>query len=212
MNVSNLPTKTKAKYLSIRNSYPNKNHGILASNLYLLQNKQEFIANSEEAITKVTFDIIEEEFITQNDVQERYVTGVIAKKGANKKGLNWSEESLLEMRDAINSDSFIADEDHILYNELMSGNHTTEYITQALKSKSGGVAKTVKAIYENGKLFVRFLVDKAMDLSKFTGISIEGLFKRDKDTNTVLGGTFMGLTFTKNTTAAMYETGLISGN
>jgi hypothetical protein len=60
-----------------------------------------------------------------------------------------------------------------------------------------GIAKTLKAIYKDGKLWIRAVIDKrysnAVQNSK--GLSLEAVVTKDSMTNTVIDGDILGFTF-----------------
>ena len=86
----------------------------------------------------------------------------------------------------------------------MNGYNTDKKIIETLKNKKG-IAKSLKAIFENGRLWVRAVIDKRYKklIQNSKGVSAEAFITETDDTDKkVLKADLLGFTFNINTKPA----------
>ncbi len=147
-----------------------------------------------------TFDIEmkdPETFITKADDGNYYLEGVLADTLPDSEGKAFTEEALKEFEKQINSGQIIGGITHKEYQELiMKYSHlpTDEFIAKALSERKG-ILKTIKAIYDKGKLWIKALIDKRYlnHIKKFKKMSIEAFVPKElQQEGKYLGGRVLG--------------------
>lgn len=174
--------------------------GLYAANSWLT-NRVEVKTYQREAIAfKVD---TEQGFLKRSDDGEEYVTLTLATDQPHSDGKRYTPELLKRWAELINSNSIIADVDHELYDSLLKTSRSDEEIKAILKNKPG-IAKSVKAFFENGKLFVRAFIDKRYRkiVEKSKGVSAEAFVSYGPDGKSVIDGDLLGFTFNVLTTPA----------
>ena len=156
----------------------------------------------KQTFTKVYFEIDSNQLIKQDANGDEYISAVLATTEKTKEGKTFTEDLLKKWEEDINNGNIIVgDVDHEFFDKIaMSA--TDRQIKTALKDKPS-IAKTVKAIYDKGKLWVRLLIDKRYKnvIKKAKGLSIEGLVESDEN-GIVNNGELWGMTFCVNETPA----------
>jgi hypothetical protein len=152
-----------------------------------------------------------QKFISRSDDGEEYVTLVLGSTEPHKDGMIYSEELLKKWEGDINQGklSIGGDLDHELYDKLLDSGLSDETIRKELKSKPS-IAKAFKAIYENGKLFLRAMIDKRYRkiINESKGVSAEAFVKMDK--NKAIDGELLGFSFNVKTTPADNFAGVLA--
>lgn len=176
-----------------------KSSALIVANSWLKKQKKEVI---KQSFTKIIFELDNKQLIKQDANGDEYISAVLASTEETKEGKRFSEELLKRWADGINNgDTIVGDVDHEFFEKVaMDASH--KQIKTALKQKPS-IAKAIKAIYEEGKLWVRLLIDKRYKnvISKAKGLSIEGLVESD-DFGNVNNGELWGMTFCVNETPA----------
>lgn len=166
------------------------------------------VQRSADTLVPISFTISGEQLISRTEDGEDYLTAVLSDTQPyyvpNKHGTfsveQFTQSVLQKFADTINAEQLVGDVDHQFYDHVLKQNYSDSMIKRALKQKPG-IAKAVKAVVENGKLFLRLLVDKRYRkvLEKARGLSLEALVSKDAN-GTVTDGTLLGFTFAVNQT------------
>jgi hypothetical protein len=145
-----------------------------------------------EDIVSVNFQLEKQnnEIVIMTDQDEEYVSAILADTS-----IEWTEAELEAFAKSINEGTPVGDIDHEALKQMIRSGYTDAQIKGAVKSKRG-IAKAVKALVQDGKLWVRLAIDKRYRnvIKKAEGLSIEAL-----RTKGVSGsGQFLGFTFAVN--------------
>jgi hypothetical protein len=143
------------------------------------------------------------------DDNEDYITLILNGTEPHKDGMQFSEAMLQKWADYINKNPIIGDVDHSEYDKLLSSALSDDDVKTYLKSKRG-IAKSVKAVFEKGKLWVRALIDKRYKklIEESKGVSVEAIVK--KENNVAVDGDLLGFTFNILTTPADSLAGVVA--
>jgi hypothetical protein len=203
--VKNKPEEIRSKWLIIFNRVEKelgKPEAFIAANGWLKRElkKQNFLKRSV-----VSFDIESEgEFIKRSSDGDEYISLVLNTTNPHYDGRVFTEELLRSWADAINLNPIVGDIDHTQYDELLSGFNSDKKIIETLKNKKG-IAKSLKAIFENGRLWVRAVIDKRYKkmIQNSKGVSAEAFITETDDSDKkVLKADLLGFTFNINTKPA----------
>lgn len=153
-------------------------------------------------------------FVKRSSDGYDYVNFVLNSNVPHRDGKRFSEDMLKKWAQTINSDPKMiggGDIDHILYDKLLNSNISDDMVRSVLKSKKG-IAKMVQAVYDQGKLWVRAIVDKRYKklIEKSKGVSAEAFCVWDDSDTVALDGELLGFTFNVNTTPADYHAGVVA--
>lgn len=206
-NKSNLPVYVKklsgfqrAKWLLVYDEAiksGRKEIALIAANRWLerhLREKQ-IRARSQDTLTRVTFEVdTSQEFLVRSENGESFISAVLATTKKLADGVALTPEVLKKWADKINAELPVADVDHQFYERVLDENLADEDIKIRLRNKPG-IVKAVKAMYDDGKLWLRLLVDKRYRkvMERAKGLSIEALLTKDSDGN-LLDADFLGFT------------------
>jgi len=137
-------------------------------------------------------------FIQRDANGDEYISFVLSTNMPHKDGRQFTEENLKEWAEYINANPIIGDIDHQFYDYILKAGVSDEAVVNLLKNKKG-IAKSVKAAYEKGKLWVKAIIDKRYKrlVDKSRGVSVEAVCDMGKDNWDLLG-----FTFNVNTTPA----------
>ena len=216
LNDSNLPSYVKTKSEQVRAKWValsnesckqyGESKALLIANTWLkkqVENKS-FVKRSV-----IQFDVVNQSLIKRSSNGEDYITFVLSSIQPHRDGVVFTEEMLKKWESSINSNPIVGDVDHSLYDQLLSSYLSDDQIRDVLRSKKG-IAKTIKAIYDKGKLWIRAFVDKRYKklIEKSKGVSAEALCSwKDK---VATDGDILGFTFNINTTPADYLAGVVA--
>lgn len=215
INDKNLPTYVKTKSEAIRTKWvalfneAHKKYGedraFIIANTWLKKHiggEKGFIKRSV-----IHFEVVNNSLIKRSADGEDYVTFVLSSTSPHKDGVVFTEAMLKKWEQMINANPIVGDVDHTLYDSLLSSYLSDDMIRNVLKNKSG-IAKTVKAIYDKGKLWVKAYVDKRYKkiIQKSRGVSAEALCSWAD--NMATDGEILGFTFNVNTNPADYLAGV----
>jgi hypothetical protein len=215
-NDPKLPSYVKSKSESIRKKWVSlfnqvyksdgESKAMLMANTWLKKQatKKEFVKRSV-----IMFESVNNGFIKRSSDGEDYMTFVLSSTTPHRDGKVFTEEMLKNWAQTINSNPIVGDIDHGLYDQLLSSYLSDDQIRNVLKSKRG-IAKAVKAIYENGKLWIRAIIDKRYKniIEKSKGVSVEALCSWKE--NVATDGEILGFSFNVNTTPADYMAGVVA--
>jgi hypothetical protein len=171
----------------------------LAANVWLRgEVSKELIARSTRVRETIKFTINPEgEFVKRTDSGEEYITAVLQDVYGDKDGISWSEDVLKKFAQQINANPIIGDVDHEEYDRVLSAAMTDDQVRGMLKGKRG-IAKTVEAVFQNGKLWIKALIDKRYrrTIERTKGLSLEAVVTRNG--NSIVDGDILGFTFAVN--------------
>jgi len=165
--------------------------------------KNQVVLKPNTSVKSVSFKVDSEKgFIKRTESGEEYIDFMLADNLPDNEGIKYPTYLLKKWADEINSGkSLVGDIDHQVYDNIMKGAYTRDEILELL-GQERGIAKGIKAIYENGKLWVRALIDKRYSKrirDNAKGVSLEALLTYDNDTQEVVDGTLAGFTFAVST-------------
>jgi SOS response regulatory protein OraA/RecX len=150
-------------------------------------------------VMNLTFEPEGEELVVRADGDEEFIDFILADVAEDNYGTSYDEEFLTNLAEQINRSGIVGDFNHEIQYRLKQMGIGISTIKERMKNKDG-IAKAVKAIVDNGKLFIRTSFDKRYKnrILQSKGVSIEGAFVRDKKTNKFVGGTVFGFSFIDN--------------
>ena len=206
--VENKPDHIKKKWLSIFNEskkLSDERIALLVANKWL-QKQKTFLKRST-----VVFEIDKSEgFIKRSDDGDEYVTLKLGSLLPHKDRKKYTEDLLHKWADYVNKGNvIIGDVDHTEYDKLLSTSMSNDMIRQLLKMKTG-IAKGIKAIVQDGTLFIRALIDKRYRniIEKSKGVSAEAFVSHGED-GSIEDGELLGFTFNVNTEPADNGAGVL---
>lgn len=158
-------------------------------------------STNDVELLNMTFKPDGEELVVRADGDEEFIDFILTDTEEDEYGTAPDEEFLYDLAEQINKQGIFGDFNHELQYRLKEAGISVQSIKERMKNKNG-IAKAVKAIVENGKLFIRTTFDKRYKnrILQSKGVSIEGAFVRDKRTNKFIGGSVFGFSFIDNPT------------
>jgi cation transport regulator ChaB len=142
-------------------------------------------------------------FIQKADDGNFYIEGTLSDIFPDSDGWSFTEEALIDFANQINNLPIFGGITHQEWQELkMKYSHLPEeeFIEKA-RNERKGILKTVKAIYEKGKLWIKAIVDKRYvnQIRKFNKMSLEAYVpKQMKEAGKYLGGKILGFALDNN--------------
>lgn len=208
-----MPENLKEGWFKVYNSAcasDGEKKSILMANAWVknqLPTREKFIKRSAVTLQLYT----REGFIKRSDDGDDYITFILNSTETHADGKKFDEAMLKEWAEYINKNPSAVgggDIDHMLYDSLYNSNLTDEQLRTVLKQKKG-IAKMVQAIYDEGKLWIRAIIDKRYRkvIEKAKGVSAEA-FISQYEGNTVKKAELLGFTFNVNTTPADVYAGI----
>lgn len=201
--IKKLPENIRKKWVSIFNTAYEKygeKKAIIISNKWLKTTitKKETVAKTEKTLSLIKFEVDDsKELIKKADNGEEYIDFIMADNEKDSAGDSYPETLLTKWAKQINSgDVILGDLDHEEYDRLIKAGYSVDEVMAKLKEKKG-IAKTLKAIVQKGKLWVRAIIDKRYKKvikEKAKGVSLEALVTRDESGN-IKDGDLGGFTF-----------------
>lgn len=137
-------------------------------------------------------------FIQQSNDGNYYMEAMLADTLPTTEGWAFTEETLRDFANQINTHGIMGGITHREYQDLLikySHLPADEFVQHA-RTERKGIIKSVKAIYENGKLWVKALIDKRYinHAKKFNKVSLEAWIpKKFQKGMKYLGGKILGL-------------------
>lgn len=222
---TNLPSYVKSrskevqsKWIAIFNSVYEKDGEekafALANSWLKRQVKEKVVAGrTEGTLSRVTFTIDKSQLIKRTDAGEEYIAAVLSDDLpylVNGQTEQIPVSVLQKWADQINSNLPAIDADHELFESALAKGLSDNQIADILKTKKG-IAKAVKAVVDNGKLWIRVLTDKRYRtrIEEAQGLSIEAFVSKDEKGN-VYDGNLLGITFAIDNAPANPRTGIMA--
>ena len=177
--------------------------GYLAANVWLRGQVREQVtlARAGKHIERVSFLVDDStEFISRGEDGEDYIRFTLSESTPDKTGLTIPEHILKKWADWINThQDAIGDFDHAEYDKIMANAVSDSEVKELFKQKKG-IAKAIRAVYEDGKLWVKAQIDKRYsarlnELKQKKGVSLEASLIRDEN-GSIIDGDLLGFTFT----------------
>ena len=201
-----LPSKAQSLYRQVFNEmYAKHKDDSKASTIAWTVVKKQFKQVDGKWVAKgmsrelYTFNIDTKDdiFIQKADDGEFYIEGILSDIYPDSEGWSFTEETLKDFANQINEISICGGITHQEWKELqMKYSHLSEEeFIQKARTERKGILKTVKAVYENGKLWIKAIVDKryANQVKKFNKISLEAIIpKQFQQAGKYLGGKILG--------------------
>jgi hypothetical protein len=213
--IKNKPDSIKKEWIKLYNDVfetDGEEVALITANKWLLRQLEKM---DKYVRRTVEFEIVktDKEFIQRTAEGDEYVTAVLASTAEHVDGKYepYTESELQSWAEQINENPIVGDFDHETMRQIQNTTVDDKTIELMLRTKQG-IAKTVKAIVENGKLFVRLLIDKRYRnrVLNSKGLSVEAVLHRDPRTNEVLENKILGFTFGERQTVAIPDTGILA--
>lgn len=192
---------TIRKYVAIQRKAGNGVVGKLVADKWL-KNQMSMACNRKNCVTSVKFNVVEDgkQLIKRASNGDEYVDFVMADNKEDSDGLTIQTEVLEQWAEEINNGKvLVGDIDHEEYDYVTSNIANPDEAASILSKMKKGIAKTVKAYVEKGKLFVRAIIDKRYRkmVEKFKGVSLEAFLDTIKTATGKIakGGDLLGFTF-----------------
>ncbi len=150
-----------------------------------------------------TFDMTNKgtSFIKKDKDGEYFLEAVLTDTMVDEVGTKYTEATLIDYAKQINEYGIAGFITHADWDEFCTNNlHLDEeaFVARA-RTERKGIFKTIKAIYEKGKLWIKALIDKryVKQAKKFNKVSIEALVPEQYRVNGVFtGGQVLGVALT----------------
>ena len=131
-------------------------------------------------------------FINKASNGESYLEGILSTNDKDNDGDTFTEEALKSFAKQINEYGIAGFITHADWDEFkMKNSHLPReaFIAKA-RSQRKGILKTIKAVYEKGKLWIKALIDKryVKRAKQFTRMSIEAIIPSKYNNNKVYSG------------------------
>lgn len=172
----------------------------------LSKNKKSFVKRSA-----IEFQLDSSRGFIKRDISgNEYITFVLNSNQPHKDRKVFSDQMLQKWADYINQNQdIIGDMDHLLYDKILNSNMSDDMVRSVLKGKKG-IAKALQAIYKEGKLWVRAIIDKRYKkiVENAKGVSAEALCTWEGDM--AVDGELLGFSFNINTSPADYQARVVS--
>lgn len=194
--VTKFPEAIQEQWTGLNNTL-----GIGAANKFLerimVKTNEVAVAHYKEdtEIFTLSFAPREEQIVIHAEGDEEFIDFILTDAKSNRLGTSFDEDFLNELAEQINKNPMIGDFNHQEMTKYQKQGFGLQTIKDLMKGKSG-VAKTVKALVENGKLFVRTIIDKRYRkrIKASKGVSIEGAFAKSAS-GKYSSGTVFGFSF-----------------
>ena len=150
-----------------------------------------------------SIDTKEDVFVQKADDGNFYIEGTLSDIFPDSDGWSFTEEALMDFANQINELPIFGGITHQEWQDLkMKYSHLpeNEFIEKA-RTERKGILKSVKAIYDKGKLLIKAIVDKryANHVKKFNKISLEAYVpSKLKQAGKYLGGKILGFALDNN--------------
>lgn len=201
--VSKLPSSLKAKWVAIFNkvlSDKGSEMALIVANKWLRRQikKSSIEGKTDKAyfIERIQLKLSDTQLVKKASNGEEYVDFILTDTGADSRGDAYPESLIKKWITQVNNDVFVGDIDHKEYDDIVDKASTIEHAAELIKSAKRGIAKTVKAVFDKGKMWVRAIIDKRYKklIEKANGVSLEAIVTRDLDGN-IIDGDLLGFTF-----------------
>ena len=180
-----------------------------SANMWLLDHlhEQALIAESTavKSVEIIKFDAVmdDQELIIQTDGVDEFVDFVLADSNSPSNDQRvFANELLIDWANQINTQGLeiVGDIDHAEYDRIVQSGVSVSKAAELIKQTKKGIAKSVKAFVEKGKLFVRAIIDKRYKkvIKAANGVSLEALADKNPLTGVYDQGSLLGFTFAVN--------------
>lgn len=192
------PTQLKWKAMYTAASAGN-NEGVAlyAANSWLKRNS----IVQETTRERVHFELeAGKELVKASDDGEQYLSFVLADDLPTTSGNTYNSSILENWASQINDGKVLfGDIDHKLFDKIVESGLSDETVESVLKNKTG-IAKSLKAIVEDGKLWIRTIIDKRYKkvLERAKGVSLEAAIERNQ-MGEIIDADLLSFTFNVNT-------------
>lgn len=211
--IQKLPFKAQEHFIELaNNSFSRTNDKVISNKVAWNIVKSNFSKVGDEFVSKAyspdlyTFDLkLNDEIIMKSEDGNYYMEGILADNLPDSQGWSFSEDALLGFAEQINSGQVIGGITHNEYQDLIfkySHLPNEQFITKALTERKG-ILKTIKAVYEKGKLWIKAIIDKRYinHIKKIKRMSIEAFVPhsdQDKKNKVYKKGTVLGFAMDNN--------------
>lgn len=204
-SVKKLPVSAQKLFVKVFNkTYKNKSEEVAFKIAWSAVKKKFKKKNGSwvakgEGFTLFTFEMNNNSdvFVKKSDDGEYYLEGVLSDVGVDTQGNRFTEETLKDYAEQINKHGIGGFITHKDWKEFcLNNSHLPEeaFVAKAREERKG-IIKTVKAIYDKGKLWIKGLIDKRYlkRIKGFKKMSIEAVVpKRYQKNNNYYGGYVLG--------------------
>ena len=170
---------------------------VIIANNWIQNNSIKYYSNK---IT-LTFQTEGPRLVMKSIGGDNYVDFVLTDDGYDRQGQKISPNLMKKWVDQINTGGLKikGDFDHEMYDELLAKGLSADKVLESLKTLKNGVAESVKAIYDKGKMWLRALINPDYEDSIYEsyGVSLEAELVIDDTTNTAVDGRLGGFTFAR---------------
>lgn len=160
------------------------------------------------SLTPARLEVGGSDFVVRDAEGNYYFDATLMSTAPNVDGLFFDESLLKKWADFINEKGILGDVDHDLYKQMVNAGYDDKRIVSFMKDKPG-IAKAVKAFFEDGALRIRAWIDKRYKniLGKSKGLSLETMVTKTNPDNDfhILDGDLYGFTFNVDTTPASLD-------
>lgn len=204
--IKNKPLRIRQKWIAIFN-HVHENQGekeaFYVANSWLKREletlfKHTIESRTEESLYRIPLELQEDRgIIVRSEDGEEYVSFKLADVFKDKFGVQLPINILTKWANKINAgETYVGDVDHETQNALANSAISDDELVYRLKNKQG-IAKTVKAIVENGRLWVKAIIDKRYKklIQNSKGVSMEADVRFNPKTNEVVDADLLGFTF-----------------
>lgn len=205
--IKNKPEVIRAKWIAIFNSVYRKEGeeiAFITANKWLKRHLKKVSVEAQTTkaplLETIVFELNGEQLIKQTSDGEEYIDFVLVDDKPDKKGNKYPDSLLQKWAELINNgETFVGDIDHAEYDKIVSMATSPERAAELIRNTKKGIAKTLKAVYEKGKLWVRAIIDKRYkkQIENARGVSLEAVVSRD-DNKQIVDGSLLGFTFAVN--------------
>lgn len=209
--VKKLPLKAQQMFMSAFNKVIDKYDedtafqiawGVIKKKFKKVEGK--WIAKGMSADT-FTFDIElkDDVFIQKAEDGNYYIEGVLSDIFPDSDGWSFTEDALKDFAEQINNLPIFGGITHQEWNDIkMKYSHLPENLfVEKARNERQGILKTVKAIYDKGKLLIKAIVDKRYlnHVNKFNKMSLEAFMPiKDKVNKKYIKGKILGFALDNN--------------
>jgi hypothetical protein len=161
---------------------------------------EKIITPKESSSEDIVLSFVKDGGLVKQADGNSYVDFILTDDGYDRKGLRIQPHVMNKWAEMINKGSLVikGDINHGDWDMFMDKGVSKEKFIPLLKKFKKGFAKSIKAIVDNGKMWVRAMVAPGYEdiISKATGVSLEARLDIDDATNEAYDGDLGGFTFT----------------
>jgi hypothetical protein len=165
--------------------------------------EKKVVARTEASVERLFFTIDSSNLIKRTDDGEEYISAVLSDdlpyKTPTGEMEHFPRHVLEKWAKQINSEILVGDIDHEEYDKVINQVNSVDEMKLLMKRKPG-IAKTVKAILDDGKLWIRALIDKRYKkvVEQAKGLSIEAYVTKRNPDGSIADADLFGFSFGVN--------------